>query len=531
MTRTTSTRALLLVALFAAELAALAASYQLFASFDCAASGAFDACRFLRGLLGRAISVLGAGCLLLWAWPQVVARLLRGGAAAGQGPWPWLHAAGVVLLFLPLAVAGERDFSGAFALALGPWLAGAAAAVAGGLFWLAPPAARAGLARGERRVIVAALVLAALVPDAAALAAPLWDLGPLTRGTFAAVVALLRLWRVEPDVAAADYVIGVDDFYVQIAQACSGVEGLALVTGFTIVYALLFRDTIRPLRFAATVLPAALAASWALNALRIAVLIMIGARISPDLAVEGFHSYAGWLFFTLLALGLMAAVQATPWLHRPAAAAAAPAAAPRLRADPLAARILPFVAFMLAGVAAGAFFVPADLGYPLKAVVLALAVALFWPAIREMPWRVDPAAAAAGAGVGVLWLALAPAGAEPALAAALAALPGWAMAGWAVARLVGTVALVPLVEELFFRGYVLARLDRGGAAMRALAVAVSTAAFATLHGQWLAAGIAGAVFAAVMLWRGRVTDAVVAHIVANAVVGGVALLRGDWAVI
>jgi exosortase E/protease (VPEID-CTERM system) len=258
---------------------------------------------------------------------------------------------------------------------------------------------------------------------------------------------------------------------------------------------------------------------------------MIGARISPDLAVEGFHSYAGWLFFTLLALGLMAAVQATPWLHRPAAAAAAPAAAPRLRADPLAARILPFVAFMLAGVAAGAFFVPADLGYPLKAVVLALAVALFWPAIREMPWRVDPAAAAAGAGVGVLWLALAPAGAEPALAAALAALPGWAMAGWAVARLVGTVALVPLVEELFFRGYVLARLDRGGAAMRALAVAVSTAAFATLHGQWLAAGIAGAVFAAVMLWRGRVTDAVVAHIVANAVVGGVALLRGDWAVI
>ncbi len=527
-TATLPARALLLAGLFVAEFVALVAAYQLFARFDCTASGAFDACRLLRGLVGRGISAVGVAALMAWAWPGVLSRLLQGGGE-GRRAWAALHLAGVVLLFLPLALAGGSDFSAAFALALLPWLAGAGAAGAGGLFWLAPPAAWGGLSARERRVIAGALILALLLPDAAALAAPLWDLGPLTAATFAAVVLVLRLEGAAPEVMAPDYVIGVGDFFVQIAHACSGVEGLALVTGFTVLYAVLLRDAIRPVRFALTVLPLALAASWTLNVVRIAALILIGARISPDLAVEGFHSFAGWLFFTLLALAVMAGVHATPWLHRPEAAAAAPG--PGLRADPLAAAILPFVAFMLAGVATGAFFVPADLGYPLRAVVLLLALALFWPAIRALPWGLDPLAVAAGAAVGAVWLALAPAGGDPALARALAALPAPAFALWAGARLAGTMVLVPVVEELFFRGYVLARLDGGGMAQRALAGAASTALFAALHGRWLAAGLAGLVFAGVMLRRGRVTDAILAHATANLLVGAVALARGDWALI
>lgn len=537
--RTQPNRTLLLAGLFAAELVALVAAYQLVARFDCAASGAFDACRLLRGLAGRAISVVGVAALLVWAWPQVFARL----AAAGGGrawrrpaPWPWLHAAGVAMLFLPLALAGSADFSAGFARALLPWLAGAAAAATGGLFWVAPPAAWAGLGWREGRVILAALVLALLLPDLAALAAPLWDLGPLTSATFAAVVGLLRLAGARPDVVLDELVIGVDDFYVQIAHACSGVEGLALVTAFSALYAILFRDAIRPLRFALTVLPLALAASWVFNVVRIAALIGLGARVSSDLAVEGFHSFAGWLFFTLLAFAIMAGVHATPWLHRlPAVAGAAGRPAgpgPGLRADPLAAQILPFVAFMLAGVATGAFFAPAELGYPVVAAVLALALALFWPAIRALPWRLDPVAVVAGAGVGGLWSALAPTAGDPALAAALAALPASAVAAWVAARLAGTVLLVPLVEELFFRGYLLARLAGGGGPGRqALAVAVSTALFAALHGRWLAGALAGLVFAAVMLRRERVSDAIVAHMVANAAVGAVALARGDWSLI
>ena len=91
--------------------------------------------------------------------------------------------------------------------------------------------------------------------------------------------------------------------------------------------------------------------------------------------------------------------------------------------------------------------------------------------------------------------------------------------------------LVPLVEEMFFRGYVMARLDRGGLVWRLIAIALSTALFAALHGRWIEAAIAGIVFAVVMLRRGRVTDAVISHLAANATVAAAALITRDFSLI
>ena len=91
--------------------------------------------------------------------------------------------------------------------------------------------------------------------------------------------------------------------------------------------------------------------------------------------------------------------------------------------------------------------------------------------------------------------------------------------------------LVPVVEEAFFRGYVLTRLDSGTWASRVAAVAVSSALFALLHGRIVAAGAAGVVFALVMLRRGRLADAILAHGLANALIAAVALWRGAWSLI
>ena len=88
--------------------------------------------------------------------------------------------------------------------------------------------------------------------------------------------------------------------------------------------------------------------------------------------------------------------------------------------------------------------------------------------------------------------------------------------------------LVPLVEEAFFRGYVLARLD-GPGWRRAAAILVSAALFALLHDRWLAAFLSGIVFSLVMLRRGRLGDAVAAHAAANLVLAARAVARGDWA--
>jgi exosortase E/protease (VPEID-CTERM system) len=99
-----------------------------------------------------------------------------------------------------------------------------------------------------------------------------------------------------------------------------------------------------------------------------------------------------------------------------------------------------------------------------------------------------------------------------------------------LSRIIGAVILVPVIEELFFRGYLLRRLDRGGAAMCALALLVSAAAFAILHDRWLAAGLAGLVFGLVMLRQGKLSAAVAAHASANALIVFWAVAMNDWSV-
>jgi exosortase E/protease (VPEID-CTERM system) len=222
-------------------------------------------------------------------------------------------------------------------------------------------------------------------------------------------------------------------------------------------------------------------------------------------------------------LGILAVVQALPGLHHDGSAP--PSALPILR-DPVAARIVPFVVFLVSGIAAAAFFAPPELGYPLRAVAMAAALAAFAPVLMREAWRPDALAVVAGLAVGFGWALTEPPPGEAAgaLAAALAAL----VLLWIGLRVLGTVALVPVIEELFFRAYLLERLDRGGWLWRAVAVILSTAAFAALHGRIGAAAVAGLVFAAVYLRRRRLGDAVAAHVAANAVVVGFAAAAGDW---
>lgn len=90
--------------------------------------------------------------------------------------------------------------------------------------------------------------------------------------------------------------------------------------------------------------------------------------------------------------------------------------------------------------------------------------------------------------------------------------------------------IVPLVEEAFFRGYLLRRLD-GPGFRRLAALLVSSVLFALLHERMLAGLIAGLAFGLLMLHRGRLADAVAGHVVANATIALYALVQGDWSVI
>ncbi|WP_176556136.1 exosortase E/protease, VPEID-CTERM system [Rubellimicrobium rubrum] len=532
--------------LIAAELAGLALAYQVLSDLECRRTEAQLGCDLLRSLVARAVVVTMAFGLFIWARPGtwLAAQEERSPPARerptlpspgrnGGASYMWLavHGLGVALLAMPLALSpatvAESDLF--FDRALPFWIAGAALAIVGALFYAAKPLAWRRWLAAESYSPLIILALVALGPDLGRALLPVWEWQGLARVTFAAVSLLLTSTGAEVYVDPAAYVIGLRDFFVEIGPPCAGTEGFVLITAFVALYGYLFRGDLRFPQYWLIVLPLGLILSWVFNVVRIATLLLIGARASPEIAVNGFHSHAGWMFFALLALGLIAVVHATPALHTPKQA---PVPLP-LMEDWYAARILPFAVFLLTGTVGSALTVHPDLAFPARALAVAAALALFWRHYRRIEWTPDPVAVIAGLSVGIAWIALQPplSSSGSLLMDAVASLSGPMLAVWVAARLLGTSILVPVVEELFFRGYLLERLDGPGVSRRILAVAASSAAFAMMHGRWLEAGMAGVVFAGVMLRRQRVGDAIVAHVAANSLIGLWAIISSDWSVL
>lgn len=516
-------RAVLLPALLLAELVVIALLFQLATPIECRLTGMALACRALRGV---AVSLMCLAALLgVYLWAATSARHALAGLlrAPAQG-WHWqaLHVLGAVLMLLPVVLIPSSGLNDAFGAVFALLILGGAMAAVGGLFWLAPPAAWWDWTRGRWPVLLMLFLGAALLPMAAAAAGPLWYWQRLTEVTFAGVAVLLWLIGEQPVGNPATQVLGTGDFIVAIADSCSGVEGFALITAFLALYAWLFRDTLRMARFWAVIWPAALLASWLLNVVRIAALVWIGAHVSPDLAVGGFHSFAGWLFFTALALGVLIVASRVRWLHREVGQTPSVP----LSGDPAAALIVPFIVFMASGVVAQTFWSDPAEAYPWQ--VAAMFVALWWARRPLIGLICVPSVLSIGAGllVGAVWLALAEGqgGGAPALA-------GAALVVWIAVRVIGTALFVPIIEEAFFRGYVLARIADDRLIWRIGGIAVSSALFALLHGRFVEAGLAGVVFCLVYLHRGRLMDAVISHAVANTVIAAAALWYGDWSLI
>lgn len=520
-------RALWICGLFAIEMVAIVLAFQVLASVECRQTGIELACRGLRGAVVRTLCL---GALIgVYLWAMAPARRSFADmvdARNGGGGWGVLHLTALAVVFLPLLVVEPSELNSAFDYIFPILVAGAILAMLGGLFWLAAPRDWLGWLQDRTGTLLAISVVAFLVPEMAALIGPLWYWHWLTEITFRSVAGLMSLFVNDLLVVPEHQVIGTRVFGVAVADSCSGVEGFALITAFLGIYAMLFRDTLRMGRFWLVVWPLALLCSWFLNVTRITALLLVGTFATPELAQNGFHSFAGWLFFILLAFVVLVVVSRVTWLQKGDRAEKTPL---RLSEDAAAARIVPFIVFMLSGVVAQAFWRDPALAYPYQAGLMALALWWFRRPLMQLITMPGIEAVIAGLAIGVGWIWLAPE--SDGLTGALAGLTPVMLMLWAAIRIIGTVVLVPAIEELFFRGYIQARLDRGTWGWRLAAIAVSTGLFALLHGRWLAAGVAGVVFSLLYMRKGRLADAIAAHAIANALIAAVAAWRGDWSLI
>ncbi len=168
--------------------------------------------------------------------------------------------------------------------------------------------------------------------------------------------------------------------------------------------------------------------------------------------------------------------------------------------------------------------------------------------LLEPHWNVLPGVSVGLIGI-ALWIGLCRLNLEQAVTAHL---PSWLQAKrtafnpferisrptaqWAflAARLVGLVILVPVVEELFWRGFLLRWLTSPNWRQQRLnefsvqSFVIVTLLFALAHPEWLAAASYCSLLNALLYWRGDLWNCIVAHSVSNLVLAVYILFTGSW---
>jgi exosortase E/protease (VPEID-CTERM system) len=354
---------------------------------------------------------------------------------------------------------------------------------------------------------------------------------PLGTATLWVVSWLLSLVFQDTVCRPLDWVVGTQTFAVVIDPACSGYEGIGLIVTLLAVYLTLAR---RQYRFPHVLLlfPVAAVVIWLVNSVRISSLVAVGVLLSPDVALNGFHSQMGWLLFSATALGLIALSRRISWLRYADTARAAHA---DRSAD--AAYLAPFLTILAVGMITRALTIDFDWFYPVRVVAVLLVLYVFRRSYGEFRWSWSWPAAAAGVLVFLLWIGLARNEPDPAASPTYDGLvnvaPLWA-ALWGLFRVLGAVVTVPVAEELAFRGYLMRRLmasrfqDVPCGAFSWFSFLISSLLFGLMHERWLAGTLAGLVYALVLYHRKRLGDAVVAHAVTNGLLAVEVVRTGSW---
>ena len=329
-----------------------------------------------------------------------------------------------------------------------------------------------------------------------------WNLLP--RPTLWVTEQWLKLFFDDVVLGPGRFDIGLPNFTVSVKAGCSGYEGMGLIICYSAWYLWLRRKVLR-FPAALSLLPLGIALSWVANTIRITVLVMLGSLISPKLALEGFHSRAGWLVLTLLGLAMVFVVERFGWFRED-------------RLTPLRFPALPFLVPILVlfflQILTGAFTDQFDFWYPLRTVIVLACLFHFREIYRPLLKRPTFASLLCGLAVYLVWMLLASPGESVSPSQYLS---GGLLTFWLLMRVVGAVVAIPLVEELAFRAYLLRRLQSKTfeevpiGHLTFLSVVLSSIAFGLLHSDWLAGTLAGLAYALVLRGKRSLSDAVLAH--------------------
>ncbi|MBM4258824.1 MAG: CAAX prenyl protease-related protein [Deltaproteobacteria bacterium] len=209
---------------------------------------------------------------------------------------------------------------------------------------------------------------------------------------------------------------------------------------------------------------------------------------------------------------------------------------PALASHPAVPYVLPFALFLL--LTELARWIPNSLLwiYPLKTVVAGTLLLWFRKTYSEIMFEFSWLAVAVGVLVLLLWIPLyggyfllsEPQIVNPYELTGSLALP------WIAIRLLGSSIVVPVMEELFWRSFLLRYLVNPDfrqvpiGTLTTSAVAISVVLFGVEHNQWLAGIVAGLLYTLLLYRTKSLFSCIVAHAVTNFLLGVYVLMTEQW---
>jgi CAAX protease family protein len=214
-------------------------------------------------------------------------------------------------------------------------------------------------------------------------------------------------------------------------------------------------------------------------------------------------------------------------------------------------RILPFAVYMgfiavssmVVGSEADGSLGTFDIwSYPIKTLVVAILLVFFWTRFHELKapifvnWQEALVTVGVGLGVYVLWVRMDWPWAiqgeltdyNPFVAGSTL---GLVLAG---IRIFGASVIVPIMEELFWRSFLIRYVVNANFETVRLGTftlgsfAATVVLFGLEHNLWLAGMMAGICYNGLLYWTGRLWPCIIAHAITNLVLGIHVLATGEW---
>lgn len=211
-------------------------------------------------------------------------------------------------------------------------------------------------------------------------------------------------------------------------------------------------------------------------------------------------------------------------------------------------RIFPFAAYM-GFIGLSAVFVGSEAegtfdlwSYPIKTLVVAGLLVFFWSRFQELKapifvnWQEALVTVGVGLGVYALWVRMDwPWAIQGELSDYNPFVAGSTLGlVLAVIRIFGASVIVPIMEELFWRSFLIRYIVNANFETVRLGTftigsfAATVVLFGLEHNLWLAGMMAGICYSGLLYWTGRLWPCIIAHGITNLVLGIHVLTTGEW---